>query len=125
MHLIQGFDPAHVGAYPDFGHMALEGENIAMGLAMLRDHLCVVGIKDGLQANAPGEAPPYQPKFAKLGEGSVQWLDALRVLRDRHFSGPFSVHTEYGMNAGEPALERIACEDAAYLRQLAASQGAD
>ena len=68
---------------------------------------------------------PYQPKFAKLGEGSVQWLDALRVLRGRPFSDPFSVHTEYGMNAGEPALERIACEDAAYLRQLAASQGAD
>ena len=44
-------------------------------------------------------------------------FDAVRVLRDMHVSGPFSVHTEYGMDAGEPALERTACEDAAYLRQ--------
>ena len=46
MHLIKGFDPQYVGAYPDFGHLALDGEDWAMGLAMIRDYISVVGIKD-------------------------------------------------------------------------------
>ena len=38
-HLLQGYDPQHVGAYVDLGHMAINGEDVQMGLAMLRDRL--------------------------------------------------------------------------------------
>jgi hypothetical protein len=36
------------------------------------------------------------------------------------FSGPWAIHTEYGPDAVSPALERIAAEDAAFLRRIAA-----
>ena len=124
-HLIQGFDAAHVGAYPDFGHMALDGEDIGMGLSMLRDHLCIVGIKDGFLAHRPGVEPPYEPVLAKVGAGSVHWHRAVRTLDDMGFCGPWSVHTEYGIEAGTPALERMAREDATYLRRVASELGID
>ena len=41
MHLIKGFDPQHIGAYPDPGHLALDGEDWAMGLAMIGDYLSI------------------------------------------------------------------------------------
>ena len=120
MHLIQGFDATHVGAYPDFGHMALDGEDIAMGLAMLRDYLCAVGIKDGLHANTPGAEPPYEPRYAQLGVGAVDWRRAVSTLKAMDFSGPWAIHTEYGNDAVSPSLERMAGEDAAYLRRVVA-----
>ena len=129
MHLIQGFDPLWVGAYADFGHMALDGEDIAMGLAMIRDYLCVVGMKDGFQALRPGQEPPYGPKFGQLGAGSVDWRRALQTLAAMNFDGPMCVHTEYEFDEAiirevgyaeqkPPDLETIPKEDAAYLRRL-------
>lgn len=53
MHLIQGFPPRYVGAYTDFGHLALDGEDWAMGLAMIEDYLSVVGIKDAFYLHNP------------------------------------------------------------------------
>ena len=131
MHLIQGFDARYVGAYADFGHMALDGEDIAMGLSMIRDYLCVVGMKDGFQAHRPGDEPPYGPKFGKLGAGSVDWRRALKTLAAMDFDGPMSVHTEYEFDeaiirlvgyadAKPPDLETVPREDAAYLRRLLA-----
>lgn len=124
MHLIQGFDATHVGAYPDFGHMALDGENIPMGLAMVRDYLCAVGIKDGLHAPNPGAEPPYNTRYAQLGVGAVDWRLAARTLNRMGFSGPWCVHTEYGPDVVSPALERMAGEDAVYLRRVVADQEA-
>ena len=131
MHLIQDFDPTLVGAYADFGHMALDGEDITMGLAMLREHLCVVGMKDGYQAFREGEEPPYGPKFGQLGAGSVDWRRALRTLTDMSFDGPVCVHTEYEFDEAiirevgyadekPPDLETVPREDVAYLRRLMA-----
>ena len=44
----------------------------------------------------------------------------VRTLAAMSFSGPWAVHTEYGPDAVAPALERIAGEDVAYLRRIAA-----
>jgi len=120
MHLVQGFDATHVGAYPDVGHMALDGEDVGMGLAMVRDYLCAVGAKDGVHLHKPGAEPPYEPRYAQLGAGAVDWRRVVHTLAAMNFSGPWAIHTEYGPNAVSPALERIAAEDAAFLRRIAA-----
>ena len=70
----------HVGAYPDPGHLALDGEDWAMGLSMISDHLSVVGIKDAFYVSQPGHIPPYVPCFVKLGEGCVDWHRYLGLL---------------------------------------------
>ncbi|MGI9336042.1 MAG: sugar phosphate isomerase/epimerase family protein, partial [Gammaproteobacteria bacterium] len=45
-HLLEGFDPAFIGAYPDLGHLAIGGEDPRIGLAMLRGSLAAVAAKD-------------------------------------------------------------------------------
>ncbi len=135
MHLIKGFDPRHVGAYPDFGHLLLDGEDDAMGLSMLRDYLSVVGIKDALYAPQPaGHILPYIPCFVKVGAGCVNWHRCLSALRKLGFDGPLSVHTEYNFDesiirqvgyadTSPPNLEQWAKEDVAYLRRVLSELG--
>src|SRR5207249_2387460 len=41
--LVDDFNTHFVGAYPDLGHLALDGEDVAMGLAMIAPWLSVVG----------------------------------------------------------------------------------
>ncbi|MCZ6676818.1 MAG: sugar phosphate isomerase/epimerase [Candidatus Poribacteria bacterium] len=130
MHLIKGFEPRHVGAYPDFGHMALDGEDWAMGLSMIQEYLSVVGIKDALYIpQTAGRTPPYIPCFVKVGEGCVNWHRCLGALRHLDFDGPLTVHTEYRFDesiicqvgyadASPPNLEQWAKEDVAYLRRM-------
>jgi len=132
MHLIKGFDPQLVGAYPDFGHIALDGEDTAMGLAMIQDYLSVVGIKDAYYLPQPeGQTPRYRPCFTKLGEGCVDWHRCLKLLCKMGFDGPLSVHTEYKFDetiirqvgyaqTSPPNVEQWAKEDAVYLRQILA-----
>ena len=130
MHLLKGFDRSLVGAYPDFGHMAFDGEDIAMGLAMVRDYLSIVGMKDGFHApQSEGSEPPHVPMFTRLGAGSVDFRRALRLLKGMGFDGDLVVHTEYefgeaiirqvGYADEKPAnLEELARLDAAYLHRL-------
>jgi sugar phosphate isomerase/epimerase len=130
MHLLRGFDPVRLGAYPDLGHMVLDGEDYAMGLAMLGEHLSIVGVKDAYHApRLAGSEPPFLPRFVPLGRGAVNWRRALGALRARGFDGAFSVHTEYEFDesimrqvgyadATPPKLEEWAQSDAAYLRRM-------
>ena len=85
--------------------MVLDGEDVAMGLAMVRDYLCTVGIKDGVHLHKPGAEPPYEPRYAQLGAGAVDWRRVVRTLAAMSFSGPWAVHTEYGPDPVEPAGE--------------------
>ena len=103
-----------------------------MGLAMIRDYLSVVGIKDALYAPQPlGKVPRYRPCFVKVGEGCVNWQRCLGLLHRFGFDGPLTVHTEYTFDesiirqvgyaeTSPPNLERWAREDAAYLRTVLA-----
>ncbi|NKB68631.1 MAG: TIM barrel protein [Candidatus Latescibacteria bacterium] len=130
--LVQPFDPALVGVYPDFGHMALDGEDLAMGLAMVADRLAVVGIKDGFHApQQEGGQPGYVPMLTHVGGGSVDWRRALGLLRQMGYQGALAVHTEYqfaediirqvGYADKKPGeLEKLAVQDAVYLRRVLA-----
>jgi sugar phosphate isomerase/epimerase len=136
MHLLRGLDPRWVGAYPDLGHMVLDGEDYPMGLAMLGAHLSIVGIKDAYHAPQPaGSEPPFVPRFVKVGSGAVNWRRALGALKELGFDGDFSVHTEYDFDeaiirqvgyadATPPHLEEWAKADAAYLRKVWVELGA-
>ena len=87
MHLIQGFDPTLIGAYPDTGHMALDGEDWDMGFSMVADYLSIVGAKDAHHApRRAGEMPPVHPEVREAGRrqhrlGQVRGRPAPRGLR--------------------------------------------
>ncbi len=130
MHLLRGLDPRWVGAYPDLGHMVLDGEDYPMGLAMVREYLSIVAVKDAYHAPQPaGSVPPFGPRFVPLGRGAVNWRRALGALKALNFDGAFSVHTEYEFDESiirqvgyadstPPNLEEWARADAAYLRRM-------
>ena len=133
-HLLQEYDPEHVGAYVDLGHLAINGEDVQMGLAMLRDRLSAIGGKDA--RHFPDERPDRRASFADgfvlLGQGAAEWPEAMALLKAWGFDGPITVHTEYTtdqevistVGAGEYTPEAIALrargevEDLAYLRGL-------
>jgi sugar phosphate isomerase/epimerase len=133
MHLIKGFDPKLVGAYPDLGHLVLDGEDIEMGFSMIRNYLSIVGIKDTEYVRQPdGATPRYIPSFVKAGDGGVNWQVALNALKSLDFNGPLAVHTEYSFDESiirqvgfaeisPPNLEKYAKEDVAFLRKVLAS----
>ena len=130
MHLLRGLDPRWVGAYPDLGHMVLDGEDYPMGLAMVQKYLSIVAVKDAYHAPQPaGSEPPFVPRFVNLGRGAVNWRRALGALKALGFDGAFSVHTEYEFDESiirqvgyadstPPKLEESARADAAYLRRM-------
>ena len=76
MHLIRGFDPRLVGAYPDLGHLALDGEDWEMGLAMVRAHLSVVGVKDAMYRREPERSPRGTTASSRWGRGASTGTDA-------------------------------------------------
>ena len=59
-HLLQDYDPERVGAYVDLGHLAINGEDVQMGLAMLRDRLSAIGAKDARHFPDQRPRPPGQ-----------------------------------------------------------------
>ena len=133
-HLLQDYDPEHVGAYVDLGHLAINGEDVQMGLAMLRGRLSAIGGKDA--RHFPDRRPDRRARFADgfvlLGQGAAEWPEAMALLKAWDFNGPITVHTEYTsdqevistVGAGEYTAEAIALrargevEDLAYLRGL-------
>ena len=130
MYLLKGFDPQEVGAYPDLGHLELDGEDWPMGLSMMGNYLTVVGIKDVCYSQwEESFSPIYRPYFVKVGSGILDWKNSLANLHQSNFNGPLTVHTEYQFDetiirqvgyadTSPPNLEKWAKEDIQYLRKI-------
>ena len=133
-HLLQDYDPEDVGAYVDLGHLAINGEDVQIGLAMLRDRVSALGGKDArhFPDERPGRRARFSDGFVFLGQGAAEWPEAVGLLKAWGFDGPITIHTEYTtdqdvistVGAGEYTPEAIALrahgevEDLAYLRGL-------
>ena len=89
-----------------------------MGLAMIRDDLSIVAVKDGYQApRKSGEgATPHLAALLPLGRGSVDWHRALSLLGEMGYDA--------GGPHGTPRLDSTARGDAVYLRRVLADKPA-
>jgi sugar phosphate isomerase/epimerase len=98
MHLIGGLDPAYIGAYIDTGHLLVEGEEFCVGIAMVKEYLSIVAIKDVLmvreEANGHGRRAC---KWLAAGEGMVDWTTVFADLVHGGYEGPVTIHCEYGL----------------------------
>lgn len=101
--LLDGFDPACLGAYVDLGHLVVEGEDIASALAMIRPYLAIVAVKDVLlervETNGHGS---IKTSWVRAGQGVVDWTRSFALLKTLPFDGPVSIHCEF-----EVAPERL------------------
>lgn len=95
-HLLHGFDPRHIGAYLDPGHLVVEGEEFAVATAILRDYLSIVALKDvrldRVEKQGHGSA---KADWVEAGQGMVDWTEVFAQLKRIGFAGPLSVHCEF------------------------------
>ena len=95
-HLLRGFDPRYIGAYLDPGHLVVEGEEFAVALAILRDYLSILALKDVRLDRVEKEGHgSVKAEWVEAGQGMVDWTTVFADLKRIGFAGPFSVHCEF------------------------------
>ncbi len=126
--LLEGFDPALVGAYVDPGHMAVEGglAGWRQELELIGDRVSLVAVKNFAWFHDPDPTtgqPRWHVKVVPLAHGLTPWGEVMTNLRLIGYDGDFSVHSEY---AGDESWHRLdhgallaqTRRDLAYLRGL-------
>jgi sugar phosphate isomerase/epimerase len=118
MHLLRDFDPAYLGAYLDPGHFAVDGEPFDFGLAMAREHLSILSVKDVLiervAKNGHGAAKAL---WVAAGEGIVDWTAVFAELRRIRYDGFLSIHCEYELSDAEQWFDTFVRE-VAFFRKM-------
>ncbi|RKY67725.1 MAG: hypothetical protein DRQ02_06505 [Candidatus Latescibacterota bacterium] len=116
-HLIRGFDSRFIRAYIDPGHMWMDGEPFSLGLAMIKEFLSIVGLKDptyvGVKKNGEGA---YYPAFTTAGEGMVPWSSVFSELLRAGYDGPLSIHAEFETESHQQYISAVKSE-VVYFRQ--------
>lgn len=121
-HLLAGFDPALIGAYMDPAHLAIEGEEFATAIGIIRPWLSLVAVKDVLLTrivkNGHGA---LKRDWVVAGEGVVDWTAVFDCLRREQYAGPVSVHCEFHVAPEQflPAAKR----EVAFFRTFVPPQG--
>jgi len=103
--LIRDQDPAAIGSYFDLGHATAEGAVYGwrIGLNLMISRIVIVGVKDvGFGKNDRGG---WKTTWGPLGEGMVRFDEAFRRLKEHGFTGPISLHVEYGPYASPVGSE--------------------
>jgi sugar phosphate isomerase/epimerase len=118
MHLLQGFDPACLGAYLDAGHLRAEGETWATGVAMVREYLSAVAVKDvAINRAVRGGHGQGVSQWVPAGQGLVDWTAVFGELGRVGFDGPVSIHCEY--EVPEEEQEATFAREVRFFREMA------
>ena len=123
MHLLNGFDPACLGAYIDPAHQRVEGEQFDYAVAMTRKYLAAVALKD---VGLAWDEKHYRVvrKWLRAGEGLVEWDLVFSELVRINFTGPISVHAEYTSANETEFFAHLPLEIAFFRAQLEKAQAA-
>ncbi len=125
--LLEGRDPAAIGAYVDTGHIVIEGVRGAwiQNLERVIDRCRIVGIKSYALLQRPPRAGELQcwweQQATDYDQGTVQWPELLGYLKQGGFAGPVTFHSEYRLQ-GE-AMEAQCKKDLAFFRAAVARAG--
>ncbi|HZU02414.1 MAG TPA: sugar phosphate isomerase/epimerase family protein [Ktedonobacteraceae bacterium] len=117
-HLIEKYDPRHIGAVLDFAHCALNGEIPELALDIVWSHLRMVNFKNAYwqRTNGPeAQAAAYKVYWTSGRQGLASWARVAQELKQRGYSGPICLTAEY---SDEAAVDRLISEDITYARSL-------
>ena len=99
-HILDAVDSPHVGAYFDGCHATIEGGSRGWmaGLELVIDRIVMLAVKDfrwldNKSAYAGGRR--HSVMFCPLATGNTPWPAMVKVLKQRNFAGPISIHAEY------------------------------
>ena len=122
MHLLKDFDPQYIGAYLDPGHMLIDGEPFPFGLAMAKQYLAMIALKDfrphlQVAPNEPLAQGALDWECVMAGQGGVKWNTVFAELAALGFQGPCSVHAEFEAPKHAPHLfMEMARADVTYFK---------
>jgi sugar phosphate isomerase/epimerase len=118
MLLARGFDPKAIGVYLDPAHLAICGEPVEMALAIARDYLAMIAVKNCRYLSAPaGDLTAWKSEWCLLGEGLVNWPKTIALLQKAKYEGPLSVHGEYSGPEDRDAVLAKVAKDVAFLKK--------
>ncbi|MDX9755517.1 MAG: sugar phosphate isomerase/epimerase [bacterium] len=104
--MLRGVDPEWVGCNFDTGHAVVEGGGGAWrtNFRLLASRIKMSAVKDFIWTKSE---KGWRHQFCPMGEGAVDWVEALKLFKAIGFTGPFSIHMEYP-TAGQTKEEREA-----------------
>jgi sugar phosphate isomerase/epimerase len=118
LHLMEKYDPKHIGAVWDAAHAALNGEDPELGLDIVWSHLCMVNLKNAFWQRTTGpeaEDVEWRHYWTSGRQGLASWPRAAAELKRRGYNGVICITAEYDDQA---ATDRLAAADVAYARSL-------
>jgi sugar phosphate isomerase/epimerase len=120
--ILRDFKPGRVGAYVDPMHMAVEGglSGWEMGLDLLAPWISLVGIKNFRWAerdrDEKGQAK-FATEYVPLRDGQAPLPQFVQRLKQLHYDGVFSFHSEYKNVSVAQTLE-LSRQDLSYFKTL-------
>lgn len=126
--VLKDFTPGEVGAYVDPMHMTIEGSRSGweLGLDLLAPWVALVGVKNFRwvpgQRDAQGQQR-YRWEYVPLADGQAELPEFVGYLKQLHYDGIISLHSEY---KGESSFRRLntpelldqSAADLRYLKKL-------
>jgi len=101
-HLLTGFDPEHIGAFLDAGHLRAEGEEFDVAVSIVRDYLSMVAVKDFLLERIDkSNHGSVRRRVVEAGQGMCDWTAIFEELKRIKFDGPVSIHCEFEVDQDE------------------------
>lgn len=117
-HLVQGYDPKHIGIVWDAAHNALEGMEPEPALDVVESHLCCVNLKNAYWRRVSGpeaETAEWQVYWTSGRQGRASWMRVATKLKAIGYGGPICLTAEY---SDESAVDRLVAEDLAFAKSL-------
>lgn len=117
-HLIEKYDPKHVGAIWDSMHNALNGEEPEMGLDIVWSHLCMVNLKNAYWQRITGTeaiSAEWQAHATTGRQGLASWPRVAEFLKKRNYEGVVCLTAEY---SAHDQVNRLIAEDIAFAKSL-------
>jgi sugar phosphate isomerase/epimerase len=104
--LLEGVDPKWLGVQYDIAHATVEGGSAwPLGLRLLAPHIRTLDMKDFLWARRDNR---WVTRWVPLGDGMVDYVAYLTMVRELRLPGPISVHYEYAPLEGPSDLSTAA-----------------
>jgi sugar phosphate isomerase/epimerase len=111
-------DPKNVGIYIDFAHLSLNGEPFEMAFGICGEYLSLVGVKANRYVTSGRDEKgklQYRIEWLTLKDGITNWTQAIRLLKQLRYNGPYVFHAEY--TAHEKAAELVV-QDRDFLTKI-------
>jgi len=117
-HLIEKYDPRHIGAVWDAAHNALNGEDRELALDIIWSHLCMVNFKNAFWRRVTGleaEYAEWKHHWTSGRQGLAPWPRVAAELKARNYEGIICLTAEYD---DHDSVDRLIAEDIAFARSL-------